>query len=106
MNQRAEEVASRVGKKIKEIIPIKVAVRPAEEDTFLVTHAYEDKVKEMGYRMGSMQRSAPRALGSADKFDYIAKWHNIGSEDYDLLEGVVLCDDNRNGSEAEIVIFE
>jgi len=102
MSKRAEQVAQLVGKKIAKII--KVKVKPKKDETFSVCYAYEKKVKALGYQIGSMARSEPRALGKG--FDYIAKWYNIGREDYPLIEGVVLCDDNRNGKEAEIVIFE
>ena len=94
-------IAGIAGKSVKEIIPIE-----SDGSTFSITSAYEKKVKSMGYKIGSMCRSAPRALAKEGSVDYIAKWYNIGREDYDLMDGVVLCDDNRNGKEAVIAIFE
>jgi len=93
------EVSKLVGKKIAQVIDIEAV---GGKDDFAITHAYEKKVSELGYNIGWMCGDLPRAL--AKNMD-IAKWYNIPESHYHLMEGVVLCDDGRNGSSAKIVIF-
>jgi hypothetical protein len=94
-----DEVSVLVGKSVKEVINV-MAV--GGKDDFAITHSYEKKVKELGYDIGSMARDMPRALA---KNTDIEKWYNIPLSDYPRIEGVVLCNDGRNGDSAKIVIF-
>jgi hypothetical protein len=51
-----------------------------------------------------MASDYPRALSF--KAEYIAKWTNISWREYCKLDGVVLCEDNRDGNKAYIVLFD
>jgi hypothetical protein len=46
-------------------------------------------------------------IGFADKerYDYVAKWHNLDKSDIEKLDGVLLSDDFREGS-VKIVTFK
>jgi hypothetical protein len=70
---------------------------------FSIVDAYDAKIKELGLTMGPMCGDLPRALSKKDC--YIAKWINIGQKEYPKLDGVVLCEDNRNGTQAVIALF-
>jgi len=94
-----EQISEVVGKKVAQVIEVTAI---GDKDDFAITRAYENKVKELGYDIGSMARDMPRALA---KNTSIAKWYNIPRSEYPRIEGVVLCKDQRNGSSAEIVIF-
>lgn len=75
----------------------------ADGSDFSISHACEAKINELGLTTGPMCGDLPRALSKNDC--YIAKWINIPVSDYGRLDGVVLCDDNRNGTVATIVLF-
>lgn len=70
---------------------------------FAIEDAIDDKVRALGYNIGIMCGDDPRALSKSAL--YIAKWRNIPSTDYPMLDGVVFCDDFRNGVEATIVLL-
>lgn len=93
-----KEVSELVGKKVDRIIKVK-----GDGTDFNIAYKYEEEVKKLGYDIGSMARDMPRALA---KDTDIAKWYNISTEEYPRIEGVVLCEDNRNGKTAQIVIFK
>lgn len=93
------EIAQRIGKEIDRVIPV-----TSDGSTFSISRAYEKAAKELGYNIGSMCRDEPRALSKVAS--YIAKWYNIPRSDYPKMEGVVLCDDSRDGNEATIVLFK
>ena len=93
-----ELLSKEIGKKVEKVIEVE-----ADGTDFAINTAIEAKVKELGFNMGSMARDMPRALSK--KASYIAKWYNIPSSDYPKIEGLALCDDNRNGKSAKIVIF-
>lgn len=39
----------------------------------------------------------PIGFADADKFEYVAKWHNIDATDRASLDGVVISNDFREG---------
>jgi len=94
----AKSIASFAKKNIKDVIKLTSA-----GSTFSINAAIESKVKELGYNIGSMCKDMPRALSSSA--EYIAKWYNIDVREYSRLDGITMCKDNRNGTEAYIVIF-
>jgi hypothetical protein len=65
--------------------------------TFEAFRAAEDFLKELGYTVGSMCLKDPIGFADADKFEYVAKWHNIDATDRASLDGVVISDDFREG---------
>ena len=65
--------------------------------TFEAFRAAEDFLKELGYTVGSMCLKDPIGFADADKFEYVAKWHNIDVTDRASLDGVVLSNDFREG---------
>lgn len=74
-----------------------------KDDSFMAYHGAEQKAKKMGYSVGIMQRDSPIALAKAKNM-YIAKWWNIGIEEADRIDGVLVSDDMRDG-DVYIVIF-
>lgn len=96
---RIVQVAKQIGKAVKTIHIVN-----GNGKTFSTSTAAEKKVKELGYDKGSMCRNEPIAIGK--NFGYIAKWYNIGSDEYNKIEGIMLCNDWREGNEAAVVIFE
>lgn len=60
------------------------------------------RATELGYNCGSMCGDEPIALSKTAP--YIAKWRNIGMEDYHKIQGLILSDDFRN-KEAMLVLF-
>ena len=98
-DREAEQIATQAGKTVKETI---IVTAKAGNDDFAINNAIKDKVAEMGYDIGTMQRDDPRGLA---KNTDIEKWRNIPMSQYPRLEGVVLCDDNRNGGEGAIILF-
>jgi len=95
----AESVANTALKHIKNVIKI-----TSDGSDFSICYVYEKKVKELGYKIGSMCSDMPRALSKTA--EYISKWRNISVDEYFKMEGITMCKDNRNGTEAYIIIFE
>ena len=73
-----------------------------KDESFSASYAAEQKAKRLGYSVGSMQRDDPRAIAKGDL--YIAKWWNIGVEEADRIDGVLVSEDMRDG-DVYIVIF-
>lgn len=90
------------GKKVKSIIN----VSGDSKVDFDIDKQVESKVKELGFDIGTMCSDEPRALAKSGSYLYIAKWRNIDINEYNKLDGFVLCDDLHNGSTANIVILE
>ena len=49
--------------------------------TFQAFYNAENRLKELGYTVGSMCRTEPIGFADADVVGYVAKWYNIGIED-------------------------
>jgi hypothetical protein len=94
------ELIERLGKKTrKEVIEV-----TSDGSTFSIVDAYTKVLVDRGLNYGSMAGDYPRALSF--KAEYIAKWTNISWREYCKLDGVVLCEDNRDGNKAYIVLFD
>jgi hypothetical protein len=98
LKEQLETVRILSGKVVKEIVTVYADGQP-----FSIAGAYESRARGLGYGIGSMCMDEPRALSKTA--DYIAKWRNIPICDYPKMEGVVLCEDGRDGKEAHIVIL-
>jgi len=72
--------------------------------TFSAYHAAENRLKELGYTIGSMCRDEPIGFADAKKYNYVAKWYNLSREDKELLDGVMVSSDFREGS-VDILFF-
>ncbi len=72
--------------------------------TFKAYYAAEERLKELGYTVGSMCRDEPIGFADADKYGYVSKWYNIDREDKGKLDGVMVSNDFREGG-ATIVFF-
>jgi hypothetical protein len=92
-------ISQLAGKPVLEI----VIVQNDGKESFAITQDYEKVCKDLGLRIGSMCGSEPRALSMTAT--YIAKWRNIPMMEYEKLDGFVLCEDNREGRQAAIVLF-
>lgn len=99
LKAKAEMFAKMCGKKIK-------AMHHCASDgtTFSAMHAAEEKAKEMGFSIGTMQGDAPRALAKGDYT--ISKWRNISSTDYHRLDGLIICIECREADWVTVVVFE
>jgi len=62
-------------------------------------------LEEKNYRVGSMCRGLPIGFADKERYDYVAKWHNLDKSDIEKLDGVLLSDDFREGS-VKIVTFK
>lgn len=56
-----------------------------------------------GYTIGPMCRDEPIACSS--KAEYIAKWRNIGRDEWSGIEAVIVSEDMRNGPAVYIYEF-
>ena len=72
--------------------------------TFASVHKAEARLKDLGYSIGSMCRNEPIGFADDSKYNYVAKWYNLSKEEKDLLDGVVISDDFREG-ESQIIWF-
>lgn len=73
---------------------------------FSICRAYEEKIQQLNLTLGSMERDNPRGLANRDRITSISKWGNIPDEAMGSLDGFVLCEDNRNGTQAFICLLE
>ena len=87
-----------LGREIVKQITIKV------EGTFSSVYKAEDKLRKMGYTIGSMCGGEPIGFADAEKYDYISKWRNMTSEEHTKLDGVMISNDWREGS-VDIIWF-
>jgi hypothetical protein len=69
----------------------------AESGTFSSFYSAERKLKNMGYTLGSMCGSEPIGFANSKNYDYISKWRNIGMDERNKLDGVMISDDWRDG---------
>jgi hypothetical protein len=74
------------------------------EGTFKAYWAAEERLKDLGYSIGSMCRDEPIGFADGSKYSYIAKWYNISKEDKKKLDGVLISSDFREGG-AQILWF-
>jgi len=74
------------------------------EGTFASIGKAQNRLRDLGYTIGSMCRNEPIGFADDSKYGYVAKWYDIPREDKDLLDGVVISGDFREG-EAKIVWF-
>ena len=74
------------------------------EGTFKSVYEAEDRLRKMGYRIGSMSGNQPIGFACGEKYDYISKWYNMTPEEHNLLDGVMISSDWREGS-VEIIWF-
>jgi hypothetical protein len=75
------------------------------EGTFKSVYEAEDRLRKMGYVIGSMCGSEPIGFADGEKYEYIAKWRNIDVADRQRLDGVMISGDWREGS-VEIIWFK
>jgi hypothetical protein len=76
----------------------------APAGTFQAYYKAEQRLKDLGYTVGSMCRTEPIGFADADKYDYVSKWYNMNRDEKDLLDGVMVSDDFREGG-ATLVFF-
>ena len=72
--------------------------------TFRAFYKAEARLKELGYVTGSMCRDEPIGFVFGDKFDYVAKWYNLSFQERELLDGVMLSENFREGG-VKIIFF-
>lgn len=72
--------------------------------TFKAFYAAEGRLKELGYTVGSMCRQEPIGFADGDKYGYVAKWYNMNQSEKNMLDGVMISDDFREGG-VTIVFF-
>jgi len=74
------------------------------EGTFASVSEAEDRLRKMGYTIGSMCSDEPIGFACKEKYDYIAKWRNIDPIDRKKVDGVMISNDWREGS-VDIIWF-
>ena len=74
------------------------------EGTFASVSEAEDRLRKMGYTIGSMCSDEPIGFACNEKYDYIAKWRNIDPIDRKKVDGVMISNDWREGS-VDIIWF-
>jgi len=74
------------------------------EGTFASVSEAEDRLRKMGYAIGSMCSDEPIGFACNEKYDYIAKWRNIDPIDRKKVDGVMISNDWREGS-VDIIWF-
>lgn len=86
--------------------PIKTVVKEKgdKKDTFSATYKIEQRAEAMGFVVGSLCRDKPVGIARADRYNAVAKWHNLDASDMLLLDGVVLSRDHRHG-DSYLVLF-
>ena len=88
-----------LGREVVKKVNIKV------EGTFSSVYEAEKRLRELGYKIGSMSGSEPIGFADADQYNYISKWYNMTSEEHNLLDGVMISNDWREGS-VDIIWFK
>ena len=83
-------------------LPVVYAVEFVPAGTFKSMYNAESYLRDMGYKLGSSQGSAP--VGFSDKYDYISKWRNMTPSEHKELDGVYIpVGDVREGG--TLVLF-
>ena len=72
--------------------------------TFRAYYSGLERLKDLGYEVGSMNRDSPIGFADNDKCGYIAKWYNLSPNDKEQLDGVMISKDFREGA-VELIFF-
>ena len=72
--------------------------------TFRAYYSGLERLKDLGYEVGSMNRDSPIGFADNDKCGYIAKWYNLSPKDKEQLDGVMISKDFREGA-VELIFF-
>jgi hypothetical protein len=88
-----------LGREVVKKVNIKV------EGTFSSVYEAEKRLRELGYKIGSMSGSEPIGFADADQYNYISKWYNMTNAEHNLLDGVMISNDWREGS-VDIIWFK
>jgi len=75
----------------------KEVIIKADGKTFSAINKAETILKEEGYTVGSMCRDEPIGFADAKKYERIAKWYNLDSNDKKKLDGIITSTDFREG---------
>lgn len=108
IQRQAKAIAETAGKKIISvgIWDGGMSYNPDNDDfAFDIITDVRDHLKSEGFNIGSMCRDEPMAISK--QCTYIAKWRNIDYDEYNKMDGVILCDDRgfRNPKELYTVYF-
>lgn len=99
-----KEYCTSVGRSAAIVYKVEGELHPKDDDNaFEVAGMVEEQAVKLGFKIGPLCMDEPRAMSA--KADYIAKWWNIPPSDYPKMDGMAVCDDWRNGTEAMIIIF-
>ena len=74
------------------------AVEFPANGTFDAVHKAEAYLRELGYTIGSMERSNPIGFADDRQIQYVSKWNNMTSAEHKTLDGVLESRDFREGS--------
>ena len=72
--------------------------------TFKAYYQAYNKLKKYGYMIGSMCGDSPIGFKDSELCSCISKWYNMNSNDKELLDGVMISEDFREG-DVYIVFF-
>lgn len=87
-----------LGREVVKSVNVKV------EGTFKSVYEAEKQLRELGYSIGSMCGGEPIGFACGEKYDYISKWYNMTGAEHNLLDGVMVSNDWREGS-VDIIWF-
>ena len=74
------------------------------QGTFKAYYKAYDRLKDLGYEVGSMCRNEPIGFADGEKYDYIAKWDNIPPHERNKVDGVMHSTDFREGG-VQLIFF-
>lgn len=62
----------------------------APAGTFQAYYKAEQRLKDLGYTIGSMCGQEPIGFADADVYSYVSKWYNMNRDEKNLLDGVMV----------------
>mgnify|MGYP007090084347 CR=1 FL=1 len=76
----------------------------APAGTFQAYYKAEQRLKDLGYTVGSMCGPEPIGFADADQYHYVSKWYNMNWDEKNLLDGVMISEGFREGG-VKILFF-
>jgi len=81
---------------------VEYAIEFVPSGTFQAFYKAEDYLKELGYSTGSMEGGSPIGFADEKKFEHVSKWNNMDRSEHNLLDGIMISSDFREG---EVVVL-
>lgn len=75
------------------------------DGTFKAYYKAEERLRELGYTVGSMCGPEPIGFADSDQYSYIAKWYNIKPSERKDLDGVMIAPEGFREGGVQILFF-